>query len=123
MTENKIGDILRASVESVRSFTEMDTVTGRAITTPSGVTVIPVSKMTVGFATGGVDYGRQRRDSDGFGGGGGTAVSMTPVAFLTIGPGAEVNLIPLNQDGGGIDRVASLVERAPDLIEKIKNIL
>ena len=122
MTENKINDILRASVDSVRSFSEIDTVTGSAITTPSGVTVIPVSRMSVGFASGGVDYGREHR-SDGFGGGGGTALSITPVAFLTIGPNAEVNLISLSDNGGGLDRIVSLVERAPELIEKIKGAL
>ena len=122
MAENKINDILRASVESVRSFSELDTVTGSAITTPSGVTVIPVSRMSVGFASGGVDYGREHR-TDGFGGGGGTALSITPVAFLTIGPNAEVNLVSLSDGGGSVDRFVSLVERAPELIQKIKGSL
>ena len=121
MSENRMSDIMRASIEGARSFTENDTVMGKAINTPSGVTVIPVSKMTVGFASGGVDYGSHRNvRSDNFGGGGGTAVSLTPVAFLTVGPNAEINLIPISQSDTNIDKVASLIEKAPELIEKIK---
>jgi len=57
LSENKMSDIIRSSLEGVKSFTDMQTVIGNAIHTPSGVTVIPVSKVSVGFAGGGVDFG------------------------------------------------------------------
>ena len=86
MPENKMSDIIKASMDGIKSFTDMETVIGNAITTPSGVTVIPVSKVAMGIATGGIDYGRtDREDSQNFGGGGGTGLAITPIAFLTVG--------------------------------------
>lgn len=124
MSENKMSDIIKASVDGIRSFTDMDTVIGEAIHTPSGVTVIPVSKVAMGIATGGVDYGTKRVSSgQGFGGGGGTGLTITPVAFLTIGSDASVNLIHINSKTTDVDTVASLIERSPEIIERIRSAL
>ena len=124
MSETKMSDIIRASLEGVKSFTDMDTVIGNAINTPSGVTVIPVSKITMGIATGGVDYGERRVSHErGFGGGGGTGLSVTPVAFLTVSRDAEVSLIHINGQTNDVDRIASLIEHSPEIIEKIKSAL
>lgn len=124
MSETKMSDIIRASLEGVKSFTDMDTVIGNAINTPSGVTVIPVSKISMGIATGGVDYSPKRASTDrGFGGGGGTGLSVTPVAFLTVSRDAEINLIHINGQSSDVDRIASLIEHSPEIIEKIKGAL
>jgi sporulation protein YtfJ len=119
-----MSEIIRASMDGIRSFTDMDTVVGGAINTPSGVTVIPVSKVSMGIATGGVDYGGVRTGNpQGFGCGGGTGLSITPIAFLTVGRDAEINLIHVNSAGGDVDRIASLIEHSPEIIEKIKSAL
>ena len=124
MSENKLSDIIKASMDGIKSFTDMETVIGNAITTPNGVTVIPVSKVAMGIATGGIDYGKSKQDSEqNFGGGGGTGLSITPVAFLTVGRDAEVNLIHINGSGADVDKIVNLIERAPELIEKVKNAL
>ncbi|MBQ8528217.1 MAG: sporulation protein YtfJ [Clostridia bacterium] len=123
MSENKMSDIIKASLEGIRSFTDMDTVIGGAINTPSGVTVIPVSKISMGIATGGVDYGTKKHTDQNFGGGGGTGLSITPVAFLTVGRDAEVSLIHVNSTATEVDRIASLIEHSPDIIERIKGVL
>ena len=124
MSENKVSDIIKSSLEGIKSFTDMETVIGNAITTPSGVTVIPVSKVAMGIATGGIDYGAGREESEqNFGGGGGTGLSITPIAFLTVGRDAEVNLIHINSGGADVERIAGLIERTPEFIEKIKNAL
>ena len=124
MSETKMSDIIKASLEGIRSFTDMDTVVGGAINTPSGVTVIPVPKISMGIATGGVDYGTRRSsDPQNFGGGGGTGLSITPVAFLTVGRDAEINLIHVSNTATEVDRIASLIERSPEIIEKIKGAL
>ena len=124
MSENKMSDIIKASIEGIKSFTDMETVIGNAITTPSGVTVIPVSKVAMGIATGGIDYGKGKHEVDqSFGGGGGTGLSITPVAFLTVGRDAEVSLIHINDGSGDVDKIVNLVERAPEIIEKIKSAL
>lgn len=123
MSENKMSDIIRASMDGIKSFTDMETVIGNAITTPSGVTVIPVSKVAMGIATGGIDYGAREQSDQNFGGGGGTGLSITPIAFLTVGRDAEVQLIHINGGVADVDKIANLIERTPEFIEKIKNAL
>ncbi|MBQ8302221.1 MAG: sporulation protein YtfJ [Clostridia bacterium] len=124
MSENKMSDIIKASMDGIRSFTDMETAIGNAITTPSGVTVIPVSKISMGIATGGIDYGdKKTASSQNFGGGGGTGLSITPIAFLTVGRDAEINLIQINNSQGEVDRIASLIEHSPEIIERIKGVL
>ena len=118
--ENKISEIIHASLAEVKSFASVETITGNAITTPSGVTVIPISKITIGFASGGVDYASKGSPPQNFGGGGGTGISITPVAFLTINERSDIKLIPVADSGVGIDRIVSLIERSPEIIEKIK---
>lgn len=119
-----MSDIIKASMEGIKSFTDMETVIGNAITTPSGVTVIPVSKVAMGIATGGIDYGDKKAvEKQNFGGGGGTGLSITPVAFLTVGRDAEVSLIHINNGSSDIDKITNLIERSPEIIEKIKEAL
>ena len=117
-----MNDIIRATMEGIRAITDMDTVVGGAITTPQGVTVIPISKVTMGVATGGVDLGaKKRQDSQNFGGGGGTGLSITPIAFLTVGKDAEVRLVHLGKSSSDVDKVCGLIEKSPDILEKIKD--
>lgn len=124
MADNKMSDIIKASLDGIKSFTEMDTVVGRVINTPAGVTVIPISKVSVGFAGGGLDYGGKKLTSaQNFGGGSGTGVSITPIAFLTVKGNSEVGLIPLSETTSDIERITSLIDRSPEIIEKIKNAL
>jgi sporulation protein YtfJ len=119
-----MSDIIRASLDGIRDLTDMETAIGDAITTPSGVTVIPVSKVTMGIATGGIDYATKKLTSpQNFGGGGGTGMSITPIAFLTVSPNAEVGLIPINSPDNEIDKISRLIERSPEIFAKIKGIL
>ena len=124
MSETKMSDIIRASLDGIRDLTDMETAIGDAITTPSGVTVIPVSKVTMGIATGGIDYATKKLTSpQNFGGGGGTGMSITPIAFLTVSPNAEVGLIPINSPDNEIDKLSRIIERSPEIFAKIKGIL
>ena len=125
MSENKISDIIRTSLEKIKGLADAETVIGAPIETPNGTTVIPVSKVSVGFASGGVDYNDKKAPgaTQNFGGGGGTGLSITPVAFLTVGRDAEVSLIHINGSGADVDKIVNLIDRAPELIEKVKNAL
>ena len=119
-----MSEIIKASLDGIKDFTDMQTAIGTPIQTPSGVTVIPVSRVAVGFATGGLDYSQKRLSQGNFGGGGGTGVSITPLAFLTIGKNAEINLISINDNtNASIDHALSLIERSPEIIAKIKDTL
>ena len=125
MSETKMSDIIKASLDGIREFTDVDTVFGKAITTPSGVTIIPVSKLSVGFASGGLDFGNKKALSpQNFGAGSGTGVSITPVAFLTVGADAKIDLLQISQkDNSGLEKAVELIENSPDIIERIKHTL
>ena len=120
-----MSEIIKSSLNGIKDFTDMENAIGTPIQTPSGVTVIPVSRVSVGFATGGLDYGTKKLiGNQNFGGGGGTGVSITPIAFLTVNKNAEVNLIPIEATAkSGIDNAFSLIERTPEIIQKIKETL
>ena len=92
--ENKIEEIIRTSLENMRSMVDANTVIGNPYVTPGGVTVIPVSKISVGFASGGVDYfGKHEKPSaQNFGGGGGSGLSVVPVGFLVISAEGKVDM-------------------------------
>ena len=116
-----MSEIIRASLNGIKEFKDSDTVIGNIITTPTGMTVIPISKISLGLATGGVDYTPKKVRSDfTFGGGGGTVASISPSAFLIITKDNDVKLLNLNERPGGVERVADLIEKAPDVIERIK---
>lgn len=126
MNESKIGDIIRASVENIKSTFDANTVIGEPITTANGTVVIPVSKLNIGFVSGGVDYsGKTPTPKGNFGGGGGTGVSITPVAFLIISPEGKVDLLNVNDQPRNMDPVSQIIgaiERSPELIEKLKTV-
>ena len=125
MSETKMSEIIKSSLNGIKDFTDVESAIGTPIQTPSGVTIIPVSKVSVGFATGGLDYGAKKLlGNQNFGGGGGTGVSITPIAFLTVNKDAEVNLVPIiTTSQGGVDNALSLIERTPEIIQKIKETL
>ena len=118
-----MSELIKTSLDGIKEFTDVDAVFGKAVTTPGGVTVIPVSKISVGFATGGLDFQSKRPISPtNFGGGSGTGVAITPVAFLTVGANAEINLIQIGSgEQSSFNRAADLIENSPKIIEKIKD--
>lgn len=125
--ENKIPEIIRSSMENIRSMVDANTVIGDPIQTEAGVTILPISKIAVGIASGGLDY-NPKKDAQprpqNFGGGGGTGLSVSPVGFLVIDRHGSVEFINVNQKGkpDPVDQIADLVERTPDIIAKIKDL-
>lgn len=120
-----MNDIIRSSLSGIKEFTDVDTVFGKAVTTASGVTVIPVSKVSVGFAGGGLDFSPEKKmlNPQNFGGATGTGVSVTPIAFLTVSPTSEINLIEIGSSSteNSIERVVDLIEKSPTILSKLKN--
>ena len=123
-----MSEIIRASVEGLKSSFDANTIIGEAITTANGTVVIPVSKLSVGFATGGIDYLGKKAAPTGnnnFGGGGGSGLSVNPVAFLVISPAGTVELLNVNESKEPADAVSQIInaiERSPELIEKFKEV-
>lgn len=124
MEETKQSELIRAALENVRSMVDANTVTGTPITTASGTVIIPVSKVYVGIATGGVDYfGKKNLQKQNFGGGGGTGVTVSPVGFLVVEPNGKVDLLNINYEPKDpISQVIGLIENTPELIEKFKGL-
>lgn len=124
MSETRMSGIIKAALESIRGFADCDISVGNIISTPSGVCVIPLSKVTVGLATGGVDYsGTKSSSKDNFGGGGGTGVCVTPMAVLTVNRDGEIRIINLSDSSDGIDKFADILGKAPEIIDKFKNMM
>ena len=126
-SENKIPEIIKASLDNVRSLVDANTIIGDPIITQVGTTIIPISKVSVGIATGGVDYNSKKENQpkpQNFGGGGGTGLTVSPVGFLIVDASGEVEFLNVGQKGkpDPVDQIADFVERTPDIIEKIKNI-
>ena len=125
MAENKMSEMIKASLEGIKDFADVETIFGKAITTPSGVTIIPVSKVSVGFATGGVDFQSVKPSSPtNFGGGSGSGVAITPVAFLTVGADAQINLIQIGSgEQSSFNRAADLIENSPKMLYNDRNVI
>lgn len=121
--QNKLQDMIRISLENIRAMVDANTVVGTPIETPSGTTIIPISKVSVGYASGGVDFASKTGTMQNFGGGGGTGLSIQPVCFLSVSASGRVEMLPVS--GGSrdtIDRIADFVERAPELITRVKEV-
>ncbi|MBO5212390.1 MAG: sporulation protein YtfJ [Clostridia bacterium] len=123
--ESKQSEIIKTALENVKTMLDANTVTGTPINTDSGTVIIPVSKLFIGLASGGVDYFGKRNPSaiKSFGGGGGTGVTVSPVGFLVIEPNGKVDFLNVNQEPQDpIVQFLNIVENSPELIEKIKSV-
>lgn len=125
--EHKIPEIIRSSMENIRSMVDANTIVGDPINATGGTVIIPISKVSVGIASGGVDY-NPKRDAQprpqNFGGGGGTGMTVVPVGFLVCDKNGEVEFLNVSNKGkpDPVDQIADFVERTPDIIAKIKDL-
>lgn len=103
------------TMDKIKEMVDVNTIIGDPITSPEGTIIIPVSKVTYGFASGGSDFPTKKENKDCFGGGSGAGVTIQPVAFLTVYKG-NVKLIPLEKYDGAADRVVGMV---PELVDKV----
>ncbi len=117
MSQN-LPNMLDSTIERVRQMVDVNSVIGQPITTPDGITIIPISKVSVGFAGGGSDYVSKNANSheNPFGGGVGGGVKVTPIAFLIVKEGL-VRMLPVaTPPNTTADRV---VEMIPDVLDKV----
>jgi len=129
--ENKIQDIIKTSLENIRTMVDANTVIGDPINTNSGTTIIPISKVSMGFASGGLDYsGKDAKPTtspsskpQNFGGGGGTGLSVVPVGFLIVSCDGDVKMINVGDKlpGDPVEQIIDIIERSPEIFEKIKS--
>lgn len=115
--KNPLSSLLQEGMEKVRAMVDTNTIVGEPITTPDGVTLIPVSKVSMGFGGGGATFGNKNATAEEhLGGALGTGVKIEPVAFLIVKDG-YVRVMPVALPASStVDRI---VEMVPDVVNKV----
>ena len=123
MENNPLGNLMSITMQKIREMVDVNTIVGTPISTPDGgTTIIPVSKVSFGFGSGGGDYAKPSMQNPPylFGGGSGAGINITPVSFLII-TDKEVKLLPVTPPANTtVDRV---VELMPDVFNKITDMI
>ena len=118
MSEKNLEGMINISLEKVKGMVDSNSVIGSPIFTPDGTTIIPVSKVSIGFGCGGSDF-PSASPKEMFGGGTGGGVTIQPVAFLVL-KGESVRMIQLADKNNVVERVANMV---PDAIDTFSSLL
>ena len=111
--------LVKTAIEKIRDMVDTETIIGKPITTSNGTTIIPVSKVSVGFGSGGSDL-PTKQAKDLFGGGAGGGVSIQPIAFITIMPDGSVKLLQMTINASKENAALALI---PDIVDKISGII
>ena len=115
MSDHPINSLMDTSMKKIKELIDVNAIIGDPITTPDGTTIIPISKVTYGFASGGSDLPTKKENRDCFGGGSGAGVTIQPVGFLSISKG-NVKFIPIEKYDGAADRIVGMIPEAFDKI-------
>lgn len=116
--EHPIGSLMDTTMEEIKEMIDVNTIIGEPITSPDGTLIIPVSKVSYGFAAGGSDLPTKKENKDCFGGGSGAGVTIQPVAFLTVYQG-DVRLVSVDREEGTADKLVNMI---PDVLKKVKGV-
>ena len=115
MSERNIEGIMNITMDNLKALVDADTIIGTPITVGE-VTLIPVSKVSFGLATGGSDF--PTKQASVFGGGGGAGVTVTPIAFISIS-GNCVKMLQVNNEQTTVEKI---IESSPELLKKFKEV-
>lgn len=114
-----LSELMNSSMGKIRELVDVNSVIGEPIVTADGVSIIPVSKVSVGYGGGGTDFATKNMPADkqnAFGGGAATGITITPIAFLVV-RGESVRMLPVAEPASSsMDR---LIEQLPDLLDRI----
>ncbi len=116
MSENNIRGIMDTTMDKIKAMVDADTIIGDPIV-HGEVTILPVSKVSFGLATGGSDFAG-KGNTPLFGGGGGAGVSITPIAFIVI-KGSDVKMLQIYKDESAANKAIGMV---PELFDKISSL-
>lgn len=120
MAEHPIQGLMNVTMDKIRQMADSNTIIGKPIKTDDGTTILPVSRISFGFASAGTDFdGKNAANKDLFGGGSGAGVNIQPVAFLVVKDGC-VRTIQLADGSNTIDRAMTML---PELVDKVSALL
>jgi len=116
MSDHPIEGMMNTTLEKIKQMVDINSIVGDPITSPDGTIIIPISKISYGFASGGSDIpSKSQTDKEFFGGGTGAGVTINPVAFITICNGS-VKMLQIDPYTSSADRVIGMF---PDIVDKI----
>ncbi|MFV0496567.1 MAG: GerW family sporulation protein [Candidatus Fimivivens sp.] len=116
--KHPLSEVLESSLEKLKKLVDVNTIIGEPLTMSDDVTIIPISKVSFGFATGGSELPTSKPTSP-FGGGSGGGVTIQPLAFLVVSKG-DVKLLQMQTADNTADRVVNMV---PGVIDKVSGII
>ena len=117
MSEHPIESLMGVTMQKIKEMVDVNTIIGDPITTPDGTVIVPVSKVTYGFASGGSDFPSKKDGKDCCGGGCGAGITINPVGYLTVSKG-EVKMIGVGESDGTLDKAIAMV---PDVFDKVSS--
>jgi sporulation protein YtfJ len=128
MSDHPIEALMDTAMENIKGMVDVNTIVGDPVETANGSVIVPISKVSFGFAAGGSEYtvsssegkdnGQQKDQKKPFGGGSGAGVMLQPVAFLVVGE-EQVRLLPVTNNAV----IERLINVAPELMQEIKSIM
>ncbi|MDE6797124.1 MAG: sporulation protein YtfJ [Ruminococcus sp.] len=117
--KTSVGEILGVSIEKIKEMADVNSVIGEPIRLENGTTIIPISKVSYGFASGGSDL-PSKYEKNLFGGGAGAGISIKPEGFLVVAPDGSAEMISSTADN---DPVSSAINAVPHVVNKISEIM
>ncbi len=114
---NSLSEMMESSMDKIRQMVDANTIVGEPITTPDGVTLIPVSRLSYGFGCGGGDYGKNKENT---GAGCGAGVRVEPMAFLVV-KGGVTRLLPVGAPA--VTTLDRAIELVPELIDRVEGLV
>ena len=117
MSEHPIEGLMDVTLEKIKSMVDSNTIIGNPINMPDGTLILPVSKVSFGFASGGSDF-PSKTSKQLFGGGGGAGVSISPISFLVV-RGNSVRMLQLADTSNSVDRAIGMM---PEMVDKVADL-
>ena len=118
MDKNPIGELMQNTMESVKNMLKVDTVVGDPIITPDGITLVPISRISVGFGGGVVEFSSKKSgETRPYGGGNATGVKIDPIGFLVIKEGVVRMISVAPPASNTVDRIIDLVPQVMDRVD------
>lgn len=119
MKDQSASGILGTAIDKIRDLVDVSTIVGEPVFSAEGITIIPVSKVTYGFASGGSDF-PSKSNTELFGGGGGAGITITPVAFVVINNG-NVTIKSVPSADNPAEKIISMVPEVVDTVSGLIN--
>lgn len=117
--KTSVSDLLGISMEKIKEMADVNAIIGDPIKLEDGTTIIPISKVSYGFASGGSDL-PSKYDKNLFGGGAGAGVTIKPEGFLVVSPDGSAKMVSMTPSN---DPIGNAIEKAPVIFEKVQAII